>query len=171
MKVVDLTDIPDHDNEVALEVDVLRMFSQHINVARFFDAFTNLKIDDDTGKKEYHLWVVMEFCAYGSAARLVQNVRRPKPNLDDPAASLIPGYMPENVIAHIMAECLSGLEYLHNNKVVFLLASSRICMSPHHVQHCMFLAVRGPTRIMIGTFHSSNPTYRRRHPISLCKRN
>mmetsp|Transcript_22310 Transcript_22310/g.67062 ORF Transcript_22310/g.67062 Transcript_22310/m.67062 type:complete len:2536 (-) Transcript_22310:70-7677(-) len=117
VKVVNLDENGSEDFEIALEVDVLRKYSKNINVARFFGAYCDETDEMRDGNPQLHLWLVMEYCAYGSASRLVQNVRRPKPNPDDPSLSR-PGFLPESTIAYVLHETLSGLEYLHSNKVV-----------------------------------------------------
>jgi hypothetical protein len=72
-----------------------------------------LALPTHAGRIKLYLWLVMEFCAYGSAARLVSKVRKPRPNPDDPSSMLNrAGFLSESVLAHILASTLSGLEYV-----------------------------------------------------------
>eukprot|EP00040_Diaphanoeca_grandis_P033276 m.203418 g.203418 ORF g.203418 m.203418 type:complete len:2409 (+) comp32853_c0_seq4:216-7442(+) len=116
VKVVPIGHSEEDDMDVALEVEVLAQFSQHKNISRFFGAYCNSELDYDTGRKEYSLWLVMEFCVYGSAADLVSRLSESTSNTKSQVEK--PPFLSENVISFVLLECLKGLEYLHKNKVV-----------------------------------------------------
>jgi serine/threonine protein kinase len=72
--------IPEEKEEIALELEVLRKFSSHRNIARFYGGFYNgVPETDKDGALRNHLWLVMQYCAYGSAQRLMQHCRKPRP--------------------------------------------------------------------------------------------
>ena len=52
---------------------MLERYSSHRNIARYYSAFLTV---------DRRLWLVMELCAYGSAADLTQAIRFPKADSD-----------------------------------------------------------------------------------------
>eukprot|EP00049_Salpingoeca_infusionum_P018830 m.358959 g.358959 ORF g.358959 m.358959 type:complete len:2697 (+) comp18357_c0_seq1:279-8369(+) len=110
--------IPEEREEIALELDVLAKFSTHRNIARFHAAYLDRDFTPDGhGELRQHLWLAMQYCAYGSATTLTSKIRRPKPSKYHPEPRK-PAYMPENTIAYIISETAAGLEYLHANKII-----------------------------------------------------
>lgn len=72
--------------EIALELEVLARFSSHRNIARFYAAYLDPEPKrDNKGAMREHLWLVMQYCAYGAATTLVSAVRNPRPNPDGKA--------------------------------------------------------------------------------------
>ncbi|CAI7997160.1 Misshapen-like kinase 1 [Geodia barretti] len=90
----------DEEEEIRLEVDVLRKFSYHQNIATYYGAF----VQKGDGGQEDQLWLVMEYCGAGSVTDLVKSTR---------ARSL-----KEDWIAFICREVLRGLSHLHKNRVI-----------------------------------------------------
>lgn len=75
--------IPEERVEIALELEVLARFSSHRNIARFYAAYLDPDAKRDSkGAMREHLWLVMQYCAYGAATTLVSAIRSPQPNLD-----------------------------------------------------------------------------------------
>lgn len=71
----------DEEAEVAQECEVMAKYSNHQNIASFCAVYTHfagqpggVEISATVGK---HVWLVMEFCAYGSAFDMVEYVRKP----------------------------------------------------------------------------------------------
>ncbi|EDQ90934.1 uncharacterized protein MONBRDRAFT_15767, partial [Monosiga brevicollis MX1] len=96
--------VPEEKEEIALELQVLAKFSSHHNIARFYGGyFQPVPREDKDGILRKQLWLVMQYCANGTATRLVKALRKPKP---------------KHVIAYIMKEALNGLAYLHDNKII-----------------------------------------------------
>lgn len=60
LQVVPLDEDGSEDFEIAIELDVLRKFSKHINVARFFGAYCDDTAEMIDGRPQLHLWLVME---------------------------------------------------------------------------------------------------------------
>ncbi|CAD6189198.1 unnamed protein product [Caenorhabditis auriculariae] len=92
----------DEEEEIKLEINMLKKYSHHRNIATYYGAFIK-KLPSSTGKHD-QLWLVMEFCGSGSVTDLVKNSK---------GASL-----KEEWIAYICREILRGLYHLHQNKVI-----------------------------------------------------
>nr|XP_022336328.1 serine/threonine-protein kinase mig-15-like isoform X1 [Crassostrea virginica] len=98
IKVMNVTE--DEEEEIKLEINVLKKFSNHRNIATYYGAF----IKKSPPGKDDQLWLVMEFCGAGSVTDLVKATK---------GSSL-----KEEWIAYIGREMLRGLAHLHSNKVI-----------------------------------------------------
>lgn len=98
IKIMDVTE--DEEEEIRLEVDVLRKFSYHQNIATYYGAFVK---KGDPGCED-QLWLVMEYCGAGSVTDLVKSTKTRS--------------LKEDWIAYICREILRGLSHLHKNKVI-----------------------------------------------------
>lgn len=92
----------EEEDEIKLEINMLKKYSHHRNVATYYGAFIK-KLPSSTGKHD-QLWLVMEFCGSGSVTDLVKSSKQ---------ASL-----KEEWIAYICREILRGLYHLHQSKVI-----------------------------------------------------
>lgn len=63
----------DEEDEIKLEINMLKKHSHHRNVATYYGAFIK-KLPSSTGKHD-QLWLVMEFCGSGSITDLVKNTK------------------------------------------------------------------------------------------------
>ncbi|CAH3158389.1 unnamed protein product [Porites lobata] len=66
IKIMDVTE--DEEEEIKLEINVLRKFSHHRNIATYYGAFVKKGLQG----QEDQLWLVMEFCGAGSITDLVK---------------------------------------------------------------------------------------------------
>ncbi|XP_017784652.1 PREDICTED: serine/threonine-protein kinase mig-15 isoform X3 [Nicrophorus vespilloides] len=98
IKVMDVTE--DEEEEIKLEINVLKRYSNHRNIATYYGAF----IKKSPPGKDDQLWLVMEYCGAGSVTDLVKSTKGQS--------------LKEEWIAYICREILRGLSYLHNNKVI-----------------------------------------------------
>ncbi|XP_076270775.1 serine/threonine-protein kinase msn isoform X6 [Rhynchophorus ferrugineus] len=98
IKVMDVTE--DEEEEIKLEINVLKKFSNHRNIATYYGAF----IKKSQPGKDDQLWLVMEYCGAGSVTDLVKSTKGQS--------------LKEEWIAYISREILRGLSYLHSNKVI-----------------------------------------------------
>ncbi|XP_019864172.1 PREDICTED: misshapen-like kinase 1 [Amphimedon queenslandica] len=98
IKIMEVTE--DEEEEIRLEVDVLRKYSYHTNIATYYGAFVK-KSEPGT---EDQLWLVMEFCGAGSITDLVKSTKTRS--------------LKEEWIAYVAREVLRGLSHLHKNKVI-----------------------------------------------------
>ncbi|XP_044752776.1 mitogen-activated protein kinase kinase kinase kinase 4 isoform X3 [Coccinella septempunctata] len=98
IKVMDVTE--DEEEEIKLEINVLKKFSNHRNIATYYGAF----IKKSPAGKDDQLWLVMEYCGAGSVTDLVKSTKGQS--------------LKEEWIAYICREILRGLSYLHSNKVI-----------------------------------------------------
>ena len=99
IKVMDVTE--EEEEEIKLEINVLKKFSHHRNIATYYGAF----IKKAAGRNENdQLWLVMEFCGAGSVTDLVKSSKN--------------NFLKEEWIAYICREILRGLSHLHVNKVI-----------------------------------------------------
>ncbi|XP_071838499.1 serine/threonine-protein kinase mig-15-like isoform X2 [Apostichopus japonicus] len=98
IKVMDVTE--EEEEEIKLEINVLKKYSHHRNIATYYGAFIKkaLKGHDD------QLWLVMEFCGAGSVTDLVKATKG--------------NSLKEEWIAYICREILRGLSHLHANHVI-----------------------------------------------------
>ena len=97
LAVMDVTE--DEEEEIKLEINVLKKYSHHRNIATYYGAF----IKKSPPGKDDQLWLVMEYCGAGSVTDLVKSMK---------AQSL-----KEDWIAYICREVLRGLTHLHACKV------------------------------------------------------
>lgn len=86
--------------EVLPELEILKRYSTHPNLAGFHGAFINVDTKHD------QLWLVMELCRGGSVTNLVKSLRKRGKYLD------------EDLIAYILYETLKGIEHLHRHNVM-----------------------------------------------------
>ncbi|XP_018901592.1 serine/threonine-protein kinase mig-15 isoform X8 [Bemisia tabaci] len=99
IKVMDVTE--EEEEEIKLEINVLKKYSNHRNIATYYGAF--IKKKSNAGKDD-QLWLVMEYCGAGSVTDLVKSTKGQS--------------LKEEWIAYISREILRGLSYLHSNKVI-----------------------------------------------------
>lgn len=90
----------DEEEEIKLEINVLKKYSNHRNIATYYGAF----IKKSPPGKDDQLWLVMEYCGAGSVTDLVKSTKGQS--------------LKEEWIAYICREILRGLAYLHSNKVI-----------------------------------------------------
>ncbi|XP_072428253.1 TRAF2 and NCK-interacting protein kinase-like isoform X1 [Chiloscyllium punctatum] len=98
IKVMDVTG--DEEEEIKQEINMLKKYSHHRNVATYYGAFIKKNppgVDDQ-------LWLVMEFCGAGSVTDLIKNTKG--------------NTLKEEWIAYICREILRGLTHLHQHKVI-----------------------------------------------------
>ncbi|EDX08956.1 GD13385 [Drosophila simulans] len=98
IKVMDVTE--DEEEEIKLEINVLKKYSNHRNIATYYGAL----IKKSPPGKDDQLWLVMEYCGAGSKTDLVKSTKGQS--------------LKEEWIAYICREILRGLSYLHSNKVI-----------------------------------------------------
>ncbi|XP_022128152.1 serine/threonine-protein kinase mig-15 isoform X4 [Pieris rapae] len=98
IKVMDVTQ--DEEEEIKLEINVLKKYSTHRNIATYYGAF----IKKSPPGKDDQLWLVMEYCGAGSVTDLVKSTKGQS--------------LKEEWISYICREILRGLSYLHSNKVI-----------------------------------------------------
>ncbi|XP_039290366.1 serine/threonine-protein kinase hippo-like isoform X2 [Nilaparvata lugens] len=98
IKVMDVTE--EEEEEIKLEINVLKKYSNHRNIATYYGAF----IKKSPPGKDDQLWLVMEYCGAGSVTDLVKSTKGQS--------------LKEEWIAYICREILRGLAYLHSNKVI-----------------------------------------------------
>ncbi|XP_029641826.1 traf2 and NCK-interacting protein kinase isoform X6 [Octopus sinensis] len=98
IKVMNVTE--DEEDEIKLEINVLKKYSHHRNIATYYGAF----IKKSPPGKDDQLWLVMEFCGAGSVTDLVKATKG--------------NTLKEEWIAYICREILRGLSHLHTNKVI-----------------------------------------------------
>jgi len=98
IKVMDVTE--EDEEEIKLEINMLKKYSEHRNIATYYGAFIN-KTPAGTDDQ---LWLVMEYCGAGSVTDLVKAKKGTS--------------LPEEWIAYICREILKGLQHLHKNRVI-----------------------------------------------------
>lgn len=98
IKVMNVTE--EEEEEIKLEINVLKRFSHHRNIATYYGAF----IKKCTTGKDDQLWLVMEFCGAGSITDLVKATKG--------------NSLKEEWIAYVCREILRGLAHLHNSRVI-----------------------------------------------------
>ncbi|XP_059408354.1 mitogen-activated protein kinase kinase kinase kinase 4-like isoform X2 [Carassius carassius] len=98
IKVMDVTE--DEEEEIKLEINMLKKYSHHRNIATYYGAFIN---KSPPGHDD-QLWLVMEFCGAGSITDLVKNTKG--------------NSLKEDWIAYISREILRGLAHLHAHHVI-----------------------------------------------------
>uniref|UniRef100_A0A4W3IK46 non-specific serine/threonine protein kinase n=1 Tax=Callorhinchus milii TaxID=7868 RepID=A0A4W3IK46_CALMI len=98
IKVMDVTE--EEEEEIKLEINMLKKYSHHRNIATYYGAFIRKK----PSSHEDQLWLVMEFCGAGSVTDLV---KKSKGNC-----------LKEDWIAYICREVLRGLTHLHVQHVI-----------------------------------------------------
>lgn len=99
IKIMSVTE--DEEEEIKLEINVLRKYSNHVNIARYYGAFIK---KDTSNSQEDHLWLVMEFCGAGSVTDLVKATKTRS--------------LKEDWIAYICRDVLEGVNHLHRHHVI-----------------------------------------------------
>uniref|UniRef100_A0A671QDX4 non-specific serine/threonine protein kinase n=1 Tax=Sinocyclocheilus anshuiensis TaxID=1608454 RepID=A0A671QDX4_9TELE len=90
----------DEEEEIKAEINMLKKYSHHRNIATYYGAFIKKNppgVDDQ-------LWLVMEFCGAGSVTDLIKNTKG--------------NSLKEEWTAYICREILRGLTHLHQHKVI-----------------------------------------------------
>ncbi|KAL7979520.1 hypothetical protein Chor_004678 [Crotalus horridus] len=98
IKVMNVTE--DEEEEIKLEINMLKKYSHHRNIATYYGAFVKKSpagLDDQ-------LWLVMEYCGAGSVTDLVKKTKG--------------NCLKEDWIAYICREVLRGLSHLHAHHVI-----------------------------------------------------
>ncbi|MBN3275345.1 M4K4 kinase, partial [Polyodon spathula] len=90
----------DEEEEIKLEINMLKKYSHHRNIATYYGAF----IKKSPPGHDDQLWLVMEFCGAGSITDLVKNTKG--------------NTLKEDWIAYISREILRGLTHLHAHHVI-----------------------------------------------------
>ncbi|XP_041127697.1 mitogen-activated protein kinase kinase kinase kinase 4 isoform X8 [Polyodon spathula] len=98
IKVMDVTE--DEEEEIKLEINMLKKYSHHRNIATYYGAFIKKSLPGHDDQ----LWLVMEFCGAGSITDLVKNTKG--------------NTLKEDWIAYISREILRGLTHLHAHHVI-----------------------------------------------------
>ena len=98
IKVMDVTE--DEEEEIKLEINVLKKYSHHRNIATYYGAF----IKKSPPGKDDQLWLVMEYCGAGSVTDIVKSTKGQT--------------LKEDWIAYVCREVLRGLTHLHACKVI-----------------------------------------------------
>ncbi|RWS28806.1 serine/threonine-protein kinase mig-15-like protein [Leptotrombidium deliense] len=98
IKIMDVTE--EEEEEIKLEINVLKKYSHHRNIATYYGAF----IDKSPPGKDDKLWLVMEYCGAGSVTDLVKSTKGQS--------------LKEEWISYICREILRGLSHLHANKII-----------------------------------------------------
>ncbi len=98
IKVMDVTE--DEEEEIKLEINVLKKYSHHRNIATYYGAF----IKKSPPGKDDQLWLVMEYCGAGSVTDIVKSTKGQT--------------LKEEWIAYICREVMRGLTHLHACKVI-----------------------------------------------------
>uniref|UniRef100_H2Z8H4 non-specific serine/threonine protein kinase n=1 Tax=Ciona savignyi TaxID=51511 RepID=H2Z8H4_CIOSA len=98
IKVMDVTE--EEEEEIKLEINMLKKYSEHRNIATYYGAF----VKKTAPGHDDQLWLVMEFCGAGSVTDLVKATKG--------------NSLKEDWIAYICREILKGLQHLHKHKVI-----------------------------------------------------
>ena len=61
----------DEEEEIKLEINVLKKYSHHRNIATYYGAF----IKKSPPGKDDQLWLVMEYCGAGSVTDIVKSTK------------------------------------------------------------------------------------------------
>eukprot|EP00045_Choanoeca_perplexa_P008039 m.73538 g.73538 ORF g.73538 m.73538 type:complete len:748 (+) comp14332_c0_seq1:35-2278(+) len=103
VKIMDLID--DEEEEIRVEVNILKRFGAHENLTTFYGAFLVPANSDSVERQPMDkLWLVMELCQGGSVTDL--------------ATTLAPKTVPENILAYFLHETAAALRFLHKNLVI-----------------------------------------------------
>uniref|UniRef100_A0A8C5C816 non-specific serine/threonine protein kinase n=1 Tax=Gadus morhua TaxID=8049 RepID=A0A8C5C816_GADMO len=98
IKVMEVTE--DEEEEIKLEINMLKSYSHHRNIATYYGAF----IKKSPAGQDHNLWLVMEYCGAGSVTDLVKKTKG--------------NSFKEDWIAYICREVLRGLTHLHAHHVI-----------------------------------------------------
>ncbi|XP_036425076.1 mitogen-activated protein kinase kinase kinase kinase 4 isoform X1 [Colossoma macropomum] len=98
IKVMDVTE--EEEDEIKLEINMLKTYSHHRNIATYYGAF----VKKSPAGQDDQLWLVMEYCGAGSVTDLVKKTKG--------------NCLKEDWIAYICREVLRGLSHLHSHHVI-----------------------------------------------------
>ncbi|KAJ6663234.1 hypothetical protein lerEdw1_010370, partial [Lerista edwardsae] len=98
IKVMNVTE--DEEEEIKLEINMLKKYSHHRNIATYYGAF----VKKSPAEHDDQLWLVMEYCGAGSVTDLVKKTKG--------------NCFKEDWIAYICREVLRGLAHLHLHHVI-----------------------------------------------------
>lgn len=98
IKIMDVTE--EEEEEIKLEINVLKNHSHHRNIATYYGAFIHKSPPGQDDK----LWLVMEYCGAGSVTDLVKSTKTLS--------------LREEWIAYICREITRGLSHLHASKII-----------------------------------------------------
>uniref|UniRef100_A0A8D0H9D4 non-specific serine/threonine protein kinase n=1 Tax=Sphenodon punctatus TaxID=8508 RepID=A0A8D0H9D4_SPHPU len=98
IKVMNVTE--DEEEEIKLEINMLKKYSHHRNIATYYGAF----VKKSPAGQDDQLWLVMEYCGAGSVTDLVKKTKG--------------NCFKEDWIAYICREVLRGLAHLHSHHVI-----------------------------------------------------
>ncbi|KAH1165709.1 nik-related protein kinase [Mauremys mutica] len=98
IKVMNVTE--NEEEEIKLEINMLKKYSHHRNIATYYGAF----VKQSPAGQDDQLWLVMEYCGAGSVTDLVKKTKG--------------NCFKEDWIAYICREVLRGLAHLHLNHVI-----------------------------------------------------
>ncbi|MEQ2302000.1 hypothetical protein AMECASPLE_001892 [Ameca splendens] len=98
IKVMEVTE--EEEEEIKLEINMLKSYSHHRNIATYYGAF----IRKGSAGQDHQLWLVMEYCGAGSVTDLVKKTKG--------------NCLKEDWIAYICREVLRGLSHLHSHHVI-----------------------------------------------------
>uniref|UniRef100_A0A7N6BRU2 non-specific serine/threonine protein kinase n=1 Tax=Anabas testudineus TaxID=64144 RepID=A0A7N6BRU2_ANATE len=98
IKVMEVTE--EEEEEIKLEINMLKSYSHHRNIATYYGAF----IKKGPAGQDHQLWLVMEYCGAGSVTDLVKKTKG--------------NCLKEDWIAYICREVLRGLSHLHAHHVI-----------------------------------------------------
>jgi len=98
IKIMDVTE--EEEEEIKLEINVLKNHSHHRNIATYYGAFIHKSQPGQDDK----LWLVMEYCGAGSVTDLVKSTKTLS--------------LREDWIAYICREISRGLAHLHASKII-----------------------------------------------------
>ncbi|XP_075904120.1 mitogen-activated protein kinase kinase kinase kinase 4 isoform X10 [Nelusetta ayraudi] len=98
IKVMEVTE--EEEEEIKLEINMLKSYSHHRNIATYYGAF----IKRSPVGQDHQLWLVMEYCGAGSVTDLVKKTKG--------------NSLKEDWIAYICREVLRGLSHLHSHHVI-----------------------------------------------------
>ncbi|XP_062997914.1 nik-related protein kinase [Elgaria multicarinata webbii] len=98
IKVMNVTE--EEEEEIKLEINMLKKYSHHRNIATYYGAF----VKKSPAGQDDQLWLVMEYCGAGSVTDLVKKTKG--------------NCFKEDWIAYICREVLRGLAHLHAHHVI-----------------------------------------------------
>nr|XP_057918980.1 misshapen-like kinase 1 isoform X3 [Doryrhamphus excisus] len=98
IKVMEVTE--EEEEEIKLEINMLKSYSHHRNIATYYGAF----VKKNPAGQDHQLWLVMEYCGAGSVTDLVKKTKG--------------NCLKEDWIAYICREVLRGLSHLHSHHVI-----------------------------------------------------
>ncbi|XP_027717217.1 mitogen-activated protein kinase kinase kinase kinase 4-like [Vombatus ursinus] len=90
----------DEEEEIKMEINMLKKYSHHRNIATYYGAF----IKKNLSGRDDQLWLVMEYCGAGSVTDLVKKTKG--------------NSFKEDWISYICREVLRGLSHLHMHHVI-----------------------------------------------------